>query len=137
LLRPLEARLLRSGHDPQDASLWLVGAAVVAGLGVLTLLRWSVSLIYSLGQLGQATPLVAIRLGLGWALGLVMTALLIRVIAGWLGISPYSGVLRLVAKITDWIVVPVRRYLPHTGPLDLSPAIAYLILLLLRALLAT
>lgn len=37
--------------------------------------------------------------------------------------------------LTEWILAPIRRRLPPFGIIDASPIVAYLLLLLLRALL--
>jgi YggT family protein len=57
-----------------------------------------------------------------------MIALLVRVIASWLGVSPYSKWIRPFAVLTDWLLEPLRRVLPPMGPLDLSPMVAYFLL---------
>lgn len=133
-LRPLEQRLLRTGANPSDASWWLVGAAAVAGLAVLGAVRWAISLGYSVTVLSGAPPLTIARVALCWAIGLLQGAIVVRMVATWLGASPYAGWMRLLAKLTDWLILPIRRRLPMSGPVDLSPAVAYLILLLLRTL---
>ena len=61
--------------------------------------------------------------------------LFIRIIASWFPVNPFSGIgraLRIVAAITDPILVPVRRLLPPlrvgSGALDLSPLIVFIAL---------
>jgi YggT family protein len=136
VLRPIEGRLVRSGGNPQDATLWLFGGAVILGLLTLGVVRWIFGILYTITLLPSASPGTAVRLVIGWAFGLVMTAIVIRVIAGWLGASPYSKWMRPLAWLTDWIITPIRRRLPPFGPIDLSPVVAYLLLWLIRGLLA-
>ena len=41
-----------------------------------------------------------------------MIALFVRVIASWLGISPYARWMRPVMAATSWLVEPIRRFSP-------------------------
>ena len=44
IVHPLERRIVRMGGNPQDATLWLVGIAVVGGLLFITLVNWLLAL---------------------------------------------------------------------------------------------
>ena len=134
LLRPIERKLASSGGNPQDATLWLFGAAVVAGLMVLGAVRWIYGLAFTISRLPTAPPTLIARVVIGWAFGLLMTAIVVRVIAGWMGASPYSRWMRPLVWLTDWLILPIRRRLPPFGPIDLSPVLAYLLLWLVRGL---
>jgi YggT family protein len=70
----------------------------------------------------------------GWAFTLVTVALFVRVISSWFGISPHRPWMRPVFWLTEWLLAPVRRLLPTRGMIDLSPLVAYLGLVVLRAL---
>ncbi|MGI6368757.1 MAG: YggT family protein [Anaerolineae bacterium] len=48
-------------------------------------------------------------------------AIFVRVILSWLPMSPDSPLVRLLLGITEPILGPIRRILPRTGLLDLSP----------------
>jgi len=56
----------------------------------------------------------------------------VRVIASWFGVSPYAKWMRPVLALTNWIVEPLRRIVPPIGMIDVSPMVAYLILLVAR-----
>jgi len=132
LLRPIEHRLVRRGGNPQDATFWLLGIAIVAGLVLINLTRWIVSVVLTLVALGSASPAVWLRVGIDWAIGLLMLALIVRVIGSWVGLGPFTRWMRPIYRLTDWIVLPMRRITPAVGMLDLSPLLAYLALVLLR-----
>jgi YggT family protein len=134
ILRPIERRLVRSGGNPQDGALWLLGGAVLAGLLLIGLTRWILGFVLSLFQLGSAGPMVWIKTIATWAIAIVMMALLVRVVAQWIGASPFSRVMRVVTRLTDWILLPIRRRVPGMGPIDISPILAYFALFLLREL---
>jgi YggT family protein len=134
VLKPIERRLARRGGNPQDATFWLLGIAVVGGLLLITATRWITGLVLTLVQLAGAPPGVWVRVAIDWAFGMLTLALLVRVIGSWFGASPYtSRIMRLAHRLTDWIVVPIRRVLPTMGMIDLSPLVAYLALVLIRS----
>lgn len=132
LLRPIERRLLGAGGNPQSAPWWLFAVVLLGGLALLELTRWLVGLIFNLAYLGQAGPAGILRQLVSWTFQLLMAALFVRVIASWLGGFRYSRWLRPVYVLTDWLVIPIQRHMPPFGMLDLSPLVAYLILMVLR-----
>lgn len=132
LLRPIERRLLGAGGNPQSAPWWLFCIVLLGGLLLLELTRWAVGMFFSLAYLGQAGPAGIIRQLVSWTFQLLMVALFIRVIASWLGGFRYSRWLRPVYWLTDWLVIPIQRHMPPFGMLDLSPLVAYLVLMVLR-----
>lgn len=134
-LRPLERQLVRRGGNPQDASLWLVGIAVILGLALIWVVRGVIQLVYSLLALRDASPLMLVRVGIDWAITLVIAALFVRFIGAWFGLGATHRWMRPFYRLTEWILGPIRRRLPPIGIIDASPIVAYLALLLLRALL--
>ena len=135
LLRPIERRLAARGGNPQDASFWLLGLVVVAGLILMSMVRWVTGTIELANAMRGAGPLVWIRVLIGAATSLVMMAIVVRVIGLWLGAGRYNRWIRAAYWLTDWIIEPVRRRLPPMGALDLGPIVAYLLLLIVRSLL--
>lgn len=137
ILRPLEKRLVRWGRNPQDAPLWLVGLTVGGGILLLSLVGWLTGWIEQLLWLRTASLTTWIRFLVASITQLLMLAILVRVIASWFGVSIFNRRMRPVAFLTDWLIEPIRRRLPPTGPLDLSPIVAYFALFLLRGILLT
>lgn len=132
LLKPIERRLLGAGGNPQSAPWWLFAIVLLGGLLVLELVRWLVMMAFNLAYLGQAGPAGILRQLVSWTFQLLIAAIFIRVIASWLGGFRYSKWLRPVYLLTDWLVIPIQRRMPPFGMLDLSPLVAYLVLLVLR-----
>lgn len=126
LLRPIERRVVRSGGNPQDAPLWLVGVTVVGGLVVIGLVNWLIGFVYSLYQSAQGGSLVVIALH--YTFEVLRLAIMIRVLSSWFSLSPYSRFMRLINGLTDWLVEPIRRVLPPLGMFDFSPLVAYFVL---------
>jgi YggT family protein len=126
VLRPLERRIVRSGGNPQDAPLWLVGVTVVGGLILIGLVNWLIEFIYTLVQSARGGALIVIVFH--YTFSLLRLAIMVRVIASWLGLSPYSRFMRIINGLTDWLVEPIRRVLPPLGMFDFSPLVAYFVL---------
>src|SRR5512147_1071028 len=129
LLRPIERKLLGAGGNPQSAPWWLFAVAVFGGLALIALARWLFGMVYTVTYLGQAGPLAILRQLVRWTFQLLMVALLVRVIASWLGGLRFARWLRPVYALTDWLVIPIQRRMPPFGMLDLSPLVAYLVLM--------
>jgi YggT family protein len=132
VVEPLERRILRSGGNPQDAPLWLVGIVIVGGLLLLSLVQWLVGFAVTLEVLVQSGPRTWLHFLVSGLFTLIMVALFVRVIASWFGASPYRPWMRPVMLLTDWIIEPIRRILPPFGMLDFSPLVAWLVLTIVQ-----
>ncbi len=82
-LRPVEARLVRGGRNPQEATLWLLGGALVVGLFLITLTRWLIAFGARLSVAARSGPMVWVALLVGWTFDLLILALIVRVIGSW------------------------------------------------------
>jgi len=133
-LRPVEARLVRWGRNPQEATLWLLGGSLVAGLLLITLTRWLIGFVARLSVAARSGPMVWVALLVSWTFDLLILALIVRVIGSWVGLGPYSRVGRIAWRLTEWLLGPIRRILPPMGMLDLSPIVAYFVLMVVRSL---
>ena len=128
----LERRILRSGGNPQNAPLWLLGIVIAGGLVLLSLTHWFIGMAAGLSYALSSGPRVWIRMLVNAVFTILMAALLIRVIASWLGIGPYRRWMRPIMALTNWIIDPIRRILPPVGMFDFSPMVAWLVLYVLR-----
>ncbi len=68
---------------------------------------------------------------------LLILAILVRVIMSYFPGTMYSIAGRLLARVTDPLIDPIRRVVPPMGGLDLSPAIAIVLLYVLQILVST
>jgi YggT family protein len=68
---------------------------------------------------------------------ILILAILVRVIMSYFPGTMSSTPGRLLARVTDPIIDPVRRVVPPMGGLDLSPAIAIVLLYVLQILVST
>jgi YggT family protein len=131
LLR-LERRIIAAGGSPQHAPLWLVGLVIAAGLVLLSLTHWVIGMAAGLSMAVRSGPRVWLRLLVSAIFTVLMAALVIRVIASWLGIGEYRRWMRPIYRLTSWLIDPIRRVLPPVGMFDFSPMVAWLVLYVLR-----
>jgi YggT family protein len=131
LLR-LEKRIVASGGGPQHAPLWLLGLVIAAGLVLLSLTHWFIGVLVGVSAAVNGGPRVWLRLLVSAIFTILMAALLIRVIASWLGIGHYRRWMRPIVALTSWLIDPIRRILPPMGMFDFSPMVAWLILYVVR-----
>jgi YggT family protein len=128
----LEKRIIGAGGSPQSAPYWLLGIVVAGGLVLMSLTAWLIDTVVRLAWMAQSGPRMWIESLVSFAFTVVMAAILIRVIASWLGIGPYRRWMRPVVALTSWIIEPIRRILPPFGMFDFSPMVAWLVLYVAR-----
>lgn len=132
VLHPIERRLLRAGGNPQDGPLWLIGGVVVGGLVLMALARWLMRFARDLAYVAGAGPRALLYQAVNSVFGVLNIALLVRVFSSWFGVSEYAKWMRPFVWLTDWLLEPIRRRMPTMGAFDLSPIVAYLVLMVLR-----
>lgn len=132
LLRPLERRIVRGGGNPQSATWWLVGIAVVGGIALVSGVEWIAGQAYTVAAAADAGPGSALRLVVDWAFSLVILALIVRVVGSWVGATRYTRWMRPFVFLTEWLLAPLRRIIPPLGMFDVTPVVAWFLLQLLR-----
>lgn len=135
LLGPIERRLVRAGRNPQDAPLWLCGVAIVGGLLLLSALSWFGRFVTEMRFAFSGGVATTLAFVVNIAYTVLMAALIVRVITSWLGLSEHDRRLRPLLLLTDWLVEPIRRRVPPFGMFDISPLIAWIVLMIARAVL--
>ena len=71
------------------------------------------------------------------ALQVFMFLIIARALISWVRLDPYHPIVQFLYRVTEPVLEPIRRVLPPTGLIDLSPMIAIIIIFALRTLLAT
>ena len=132
MVQPLERRIVRMGGNPQNAPFWLLGLVVAAGLVAIGLFRWMAGMALAIGVLAGSGPVAWAAALLRVLFSVLKLALIVRVIASWFGLSPYSRWMRPVHWLTDWIIRPLRRVVPPLGPIDITPLVAWLVLIVVE-----
>ena len=135
LVRPIERRVLRFGGNPSSAPLWALAAVVVGGIVLLSLLgflRDQVALTVVASQMGGRGVLMLL---VRWTFGILRIALILVVLSSWVGGGRHSRWLGWAFRITDPILVPLRRVIPTLAMIDITPIVAYFGLVLLEGVL--
>ncbi|HJQ19713.1 MAG TPA: YggT family protein [Gemmatimonadaceae bacterium] len=131
LMRPVERRIVRAGGLPAHAPWWTLAIVVVGGLLLLALLDFLGGFIANV-LWGLSTPGRFGVMLLSWAFGILKIALLVRVFSSWFRISPYSRWIRWSYVLTDWFLDPLRRIIPPFGMVDVSPLVAWFLIVLVQ-----
>ncbi len=128
LLAPVERQVVRRGGLPTQAPWWALVIVVVGGIFLIIALQFvrdnvrTVEVAASLG--GRAVVVLIIQ----WVFGILKLAIILRVIASWLGLSTYRWWLRWTVTLTDWLIRPLRGLVPPVGMFDVTPIVAYVVL---------
>lgn len=135
VLTRIENWLHRRGGNPQHAEAWLFGGTVVGGIVVISGASFIADIVGGvIATARQGRPTLMFRALLVLAGQLVSVALLIRVIGSWIGWHRHTSFMRPVFLLTDWIVEPLRRFIPPLGMVDVTPFVAFLLIRLVVSL---
>lgn len=134
VLAPMERIIIRAGGRPSTTPWWSLVAGIVAALILITLLEFVGGIAEQIAA-AAAMPQILPKLLLSWAIDILRMALLVRVIASWLPVSPRSWWIRWSVVLTEWMLAPLRRVVPLVGAIDITPLVAWILLSLLQRVL--
>jgi YggT family protein len=133
LMAPVERMIVRSGGLPANAPWWTLGAIVVGGILLISLLQFVGGILTQVVYASSTDdPFDIVKMVAGWGFGVLRLALLVRVLSSWLPISPYSKWIRWAYVLTEWMIAPLRRIIPRIGMIDITPIIAWFALNLIQ-----
>src|SRR2546430_13562827 len=115
VLRPVETRLVRLGGNPVHAGWWLVVLVAVAGVLLLSLIDWLVRTARWFYAAATGGPGALFAFLVGAAYNVLVIALLVRVVASWLGWFRYSRWIRPPHAPTHWLVEPLPPLVSPAG----------------------
>lgn len=134
LLAPLDRRLARSGVPAATVPWWALLGVLVGGAAAIFVVSFVRDAVVGTYVATNAGPRGIFVLAVRWSFGVLQLALLVRIITSWIG-GAYSAVGRLSFRLTEWFLGPLRRALPTLGPVDISPMVAWLGLLMVERIL--
>ncbi|HEX8726849.1 MAG TPA: YggT family protein [Gemmatimonadaceae bacterium] len=134
VLLPVERVVIRAGGTAASAPWWALVLVAVAGALILTGIQVVVGLGFELAWAVQSPARVLVLL-VSWAFAILRIALIVRVVASWLPVPPYSRWIRWTYPLTEWILRPLRSVIPPLGMIDVTPVVAYFALWLVQSLL--
>jgi len=140
VIAPVRAMLMAFRLDPKVAPFIVVILILVAGYLIVqvagTLLNTIAGILFAVTSRSAEMPIAIIGYTLFGLLGLYTLAIFVRIIFVWVGGSYANPWNRLLVKITEPLLAPLRRLVPLVGMLDISPIIAFLILWVCQAAVA-
>jgi YggT family protein len=137
MIVPVERRVVRAGGMPASAPWWTLVAVVVGAILVLWILdfiRGEVGNV-AMGMSGGAVGLLVILIN--WTFSILQIAILLRVLASWIGFSTYSKWMRWTVVVSEPILRPLRQIIPTIGFIDITPLVAFFLLRIVQNLLIT
>ena len=128
IVTPVERRLVRMGGNPVHAGWWLIVVVAVAGVIFLSLLGWVLTSYQTAAWATAQGPRAILALTINVVYNVFFIAIMVRVVASWLGWFRYARWMRPVYALTDWLIEPLRRFVPPLGMFDITPLVALLVL---------
>jgi YggT family protein len=58
--------------------------------------------------------------------------LLASVVISWVNADPYNPIVSFIHRVTEPLLQKIRRHMPDTGMLDLSPLVAFAIIYIIQ-----
>lgn len=140
LLAPVRAMLIGFRLDPSVAPFIAVILILVVGYLAVqvagTLLNTIAGILYAVTSRNAGMPVAIVGYVLFGLLGLYTLAIFVRIIFAWIGMSYANPWNRLLIKLTEPLLGPLRRMVPLVGMFDISPIVAFLILWVCQAAVA-
>lgn len=75
------------------------------------------------------TALTQILSGL---LTIYMWIIIIRALLSWVNPDPYNPIVQFLQQLTDPVLNRIRRWMPYTGGIDISPIVVILAIMFLQ-----
>lgn len=132
VIDPIERWQLQRGGNPQNAPWWLLGGVIVGGIVLVSGSQWLAQQIERARFAAHFGARGLLVLAVHYAFQIVIIALIVRVIGSWVGVFRYNPWVRWSYFLTDWIVEPLRRVVPNIGMIDISPLVAWFLLVILE-----
>ena len=61
--------------------------------------------------------------------------LLASVVISWVNADPYNPIVNFIYRVTEPVLYRVRRYMPNTGAIDISPLVVFALIYLVQIIL--
>ena len=134
-LGALERRLwrLRISHRPANLPWWGLATVMMGGVALVMCLELVREILRGALLATRAGGAGLFALLVSWTIGVLHLAIFARVVTSWFGGS-HSAIGRLAYRLTEWFLGPLRRALPPVGMADLSPIVAWFLLILVERL---
>jgi len=140
VIMPVRRMLMAFRLDPKVAPFILIILMIVVGYLIVqiagTLLNTIAGIVYALTARKLGAPVGIAGYLLFGFLGLYTLAIFVRIVLTWFGTSYANALMRLLIRLTEPLLAPLRRSLPTVGMFDVSPIVAFLIVWVCQAAVA-
>jgi len=134
---PLRGGLRHVGVDPKFAPLVVILLVIVLGYFVGWLAATvGETIVGVLNSVMRGAFVLAVGYIINGLLSIYLILILARVVFSWGQVSYRNPVMRFLVNTTEPLLGPLRRMLPPLGWIDISPLVAMLIIMFLRAAVA-
>lgn len=137
VIMPVRRMLMAFRLDPKVAPFIVIIMMIVIGYLIVqivgTLLNTIAGVLYALTERKATAPAGIAGYLLFGFLGLYSLAIFVRIILSWFGASYANRFMRLLIRLTEPLLAPLRRMLPKVGMFDVSPIVAFLIVFICQA----
>ena len=134
---PVRGGLRQLGMDPKFAPLVVIICVIVLGYFVAQLANTIGATIVGVWDSVRVGGIIA---AIGYViyglLSIYLILIIARVVLSWGQFSYRNRLMRFLINATEPLLGPLRRMLPPFGPFDISPLVATVIVLFLRAAVA-
>lgn len=133
-LAGIERQVVRAGGPTSTTPWWglvayiVVASLVIAALDMIVGLLRDAAMATTLGGAG------VLALFVRWSFSFLRFALLVRVLSSWFPRFAASPWIRWTHGVTEWLLRPLRRIIPSIGMIDITPIVAYFILVVAEGL---
>lgn len=84
-----------------------------------------------------ANLIEAIASILSYVLYIYMWLIIARAVISWVNPDPYNKIVRILYQVTEPVLHAIRKKLPYTGGIDISPILLLLAIMFIQAFLIT
>jgi YggT family protein len=134
---PVRGGLRQFGMDPKFAPLVVIILVIVLGYFVAQLAN---TIGVTIAGVWDSVRLGGIFAAIGYViyglLSIYLILIIARVVLSWGQLTYRNRLMRFLINVTEPLLGPLRRTLPPLGPFDISPLVASVIILFLRAAVA-
>ena len=75
----------------------------------------------------------ALAMVIGYVLEILTWLIIIRALLSWVSPDPYNPIVQFIERSTEWILAPLRQWIPsYKIGIDISPILALLLLYFLK-----
>ena len=137
LVNPIRRQLLGFGADPKYAPLIVILLVILSGFFCISLINAVLNMIYGvMYALQMAAPSALIGYILYGMLLIYSLLIFFRIVFSWGNVDYRNPVMRLLVKTTEPLMGPLRRVIPPLGIFDISPIVAFILLMLFQTAIA-